>query len=172
MPKTVKTKRAASKTRAGAHRRAHQRERRCKEHHRQAKQKAPAVIADSLSSLRVKPIPTVATVHQLEDFDVNTAYNDLLAAYHAGMKAIGRKTNYDPLKNGKSVTDGLHLVYRDFKDQCCPNGFELDVNEDDGVYYFTIHKECDRQSFWHFFDLNPVVSFLHEKKQKQLKEEV
>lgn len=129
------------------------------------KTKDPNIIANSVFALTLKEKTGVdvmmfrENVEQVPDCDHMAMYNDLMKCFHKCMKDYQKEpTGYDPLKYGFNLGDSMSYIIKAIKDQLVPKGYEFNIDHTDELgYYITAYKHCEFQSFWHCFELKPVV---------------
>jgi hypothetical protein len=173
MPQTNTYKNIAPRTRKGTIRRTHRTGHGCTQRNR--KDPAPScIIADSISALKLQPIPGIFIAQKIEEGinehdDYEKMYHDLFGAYYRYCELSKIEcSRFDPLASGLDMGKSMFVITQRMKD-IIPKGCELNIDRDgdDGDYFFSIFKEVDFGSYWHFFNIGPVVQWL-EKKDKNL----
>lgn len=167
MPQQTITRRSAPKTRThiGSEKRSQANGR---TPHRRNETEAPAIIADSIYSLKPalkSGVEVALSISKREGFILTEMYHDLVKCVHIGMlQYTGEKTSYDPLKSGLDFKIALPSILNFFCTNLLPAGWEynIDHSEEQG-YYFTVYKECSFACFWHTFEVKPVVDNLKKK---------
>lgn len=173
MPAKIKHARITSGSRCNTHRRKNKEKQR-RPRRRGLAASAPAVIANSLFALTLKP-KGWADIHGTVNADhVESGhfrmYKDLIAAYNQAADKFGKdRITYDKKIN---PVVGSSAVLKLFKDNICPAGFEVNIDEHRKKgsigehFHFTIYKALDFPWHWHFFEIKQLVNKLNKENKK------
>jgi len=134
---------------------------------------APGIIASSIYDLTVKPKAWVEILeksnYQKQNSDI-IFYKQLVDAYNHGAALMGKER----IEYKKSDTSPIALanVYKKFKENICPKGFDVNIDQ----YYhkkkneahncFSMYKEIEFPSYWHFFEIRHIVKDLARNNKK------
>ena len=176
MPQTIKHKRTARKIRRPAPKRKSQQGIRCKGSQRVQK-KAPAIIGGSVYDLRLQAIPGIMVEENVSRLkqghysadDYVKMYYDVMEAYRRYCGLTGTEPmKMDPLSKGLGIGVSFSMLMSVVK-QLLP-GMEVNIDRYDGdnKYYLSFFKEVSCNSYWHYFEIKPVVEYLAKKDKKLL----
>lgn len=169
MPET-KAKRTSLLTRKGVHDRSNKRKRARRKASIRAKEEAPRVVGNSPFALTLQPKTWATLPHQNEDPKEIAVYRDLVRAYNQGAELKGiEKIIY---KQGNTSTAAIAELLNLFKQNICPAGFEVNIDEhyhrktNVQHFHFSIYKEISFPNYWHFFELKHIVLDLKKTNTK------
>lgn len=180
MPKTIKKRSAAQRTRKSTDAGKNKKEPGCQGGNRNAST-APRVISNSIFALTLKDRPAIEIVEKMdvrkhgyaasEEDDYMKMYRDLLVCFQNAVRIVKNDvTTFDPFASGLDIGVSLSYVLKGFESNILPKGCEYNIDKDESGYYFTIYKQLDFGNYWHTFEIKPIVDHLkvHNKKLHDL----
>lgn len=166
MPNSTNRQTATHKVRINSYKRVARQDVRRKTGHGTQKD-GPRIIADSLFALTLAPKPGLEVITNLKSYefdrnfrqmDVKRMYNDLLAIVHNAIKVqTGQVTKFDPLASGLSIGASTTYILKAFETNVLPTGFDYNIDCNDEGYYFSVYKFCDFNTYWHHFEVKPML---------------
>ncbi|HTD95128.1 MAG TPA: hypothetical protein VK644_14985 [Chitinophagaceae bacterium] len=127
-----------------------------------------AVISNSVFALTLKDkswgnlADTMLT--EEKDSEELVMYKDLLDCYNVGAELL--KISRSSFTKRPDTASAISEILKAFKENICPKGFDLNIDEHYNSkrkrvgYHFTMFKECQCGSWWHFFEIKPIVEDL------------
>lgn len=177
MPKTNQSKTVTQQPRKRSDARSNKQKPRCKASVR-SKTITSKVIANSLFALTLTPLIGFEVEQKLEkpkkvyaQEDYTKMYSDLFECVQTGLKLInGEGSSWNPINNGYDIAFSLKYVINVFKHNLLPEGFDFNIDEVDGEYYFTAYTPCYvSKENWHSYEIKPVVKYLEKTDTKLYK---
>lgn len=139
---------------------------------------APAVIANSIFELKLKPKPgaevyfTLRGDNEVAHKSAEQMYKELYASYERIYEAMkGEKTvDLDAYGLGKPMS--FHYMLTQLKGGLLPSGYNFNIDYDEKCgaaqqYFFTIYHHCEWPDHWQSFEIGPTILKL-EKSNKAL----
>lgn len=138
-----------------------------------SEEKDPAVIADSLFALTLKPKtgPEMMFGAEGHEFDPEAAgrmCNDLWDAYRRlAYLQTGEKTSFNPLRSGLSIATSLHMAINGFR-QLIPEKYDINIDHEgyrpNEKYHFTVYRYCEGWGrFYHTLPVGHALQVLAAK---------
>lgn len=101
---------------------------------------------------------------EIENFE--KIFNDLWKAYtNLNYLLTGEKIQFDLYATGLNKGTILFHVVTSFK-KLIPQGFLVNVDEENGKYFFIIYSDCGWQPSWHALEVGPALIKLKKQNKK------